>query len=64
MLHGWQPGTEFAVEDAGDGVLLKPLKPFPRTKLQDVIGCSGYRGPRKSLVDMQAAVAEGARKIK
>ena len=37
----WKPG---AVEAVKEGVLLRPLKPFPRTKLEDVSGFLKYKG--------------------
>ena len=45
-------------------MLLKPLKPFVPTKLEDVVGCAGYQGPRVTLEEMDAAVASEARKRK
>jgi AbrB family looped-hinge helix DNA binding protein len=60
-LHGWKPGLEFVVEAVADGVMLKPIKPFQETKIKDVVGCVGYEGPRKSLHDMEAAIAKGAK---
>ena len=60
-LHGWKPGLEFVVEDVGDGIKLKPIKPYKETKIDEVMGCVGYAGPRKSLHDMEAAIAKGAK---
>jgi AbrB family looped-hinge helix DNA binding protein len=60
--HGWEPGLEFVVEETDDGVKLKPIKPFKTTKIDDVLGCLKYKGPRKSLKDMETAIAKGARK--
>jgi AbrB family looped-hinge helix DNA binding protein len=60
-FHGWKPGLEFVVEAVGDGVMLKPIKPFQETEIKDVVGCVGYEGPRKSLKDMEAAIAKGAK---
>ena len=57
----WEPGTEFAVEEVGDGVLLKPVKAFKPMRLKDVIGCTGYSGPARSIKDMDDAVAKGAK---
>ncbi len=59
--HQWEPGTEFSVEDLGDSIALKPIRSFRRTKLRDVLGCVRYRGPRKSLKEMDDAIAKGAR---
>ena len=60
--HGWEPGLEFVVEDTGDGIKLKPIKPYKKTTIQEILGCVNYKGPRKSLKEMEAAIAEGARK--
>jgi len=57
--HKWQPGVEFLVEDTPDGVLLRPLKPFKPSRLEDVIGCAGYTGPAKTIEEMDAAIAAG-----
>jgi AbrB family looped-hinge helix DNA binding protein len=59
--RNWLPGTEFLVEEVEEGILLRPLKPFKPTTLEDVIGCTGYSGPVRSLEDMERAVAQGAK---
>lgn len=61
----WPPGTEFAVLETPEGVLLKPLaaaSPFAPTQLADVFRSARYAGPRKSLQDMDAAVMSEAAK--
>jgi len=60
-LHGWRAGLEFVIEDVGNGIKLKPMKPYEETKIEDVLGCVGYEGPKKSLKDMEAAIAKGAK---
>jgi AbrB family looped-hinge helix DNA binding protein len=60
--HGWEPGLEFIVEDTGDGIKLKPTAPYLETKAEELVGCIGYKGPKKSLKEMEAAIAKGARK--
>ena len=67
--HGWDAGTELTVEDRPDGVLIRAkqaksgLKP---TTLDEVVGMIKYRGPPKSLEDMErgieTALRERARK--
>ncbi len=57
----WKPGTEFSVEPTKEGVLLRPLRSFAPTQLRDVLGCAGYRGKRKSIVDMADAIQKGVR---
>lgn len=59
-LHHWSAGMEFVIEDTPDGVMLRPVKSFSPTRLRDVIGCTGYAGPARSLEDMEAAIVEGA----
>lgn len=55
----WQPGLEFIVVDTGDGILLKPKRPFPTTTLAEVAGCLKYEGEAKSIAEMETAVAQG-----
>ena len=52
----WPPGTELVVEDTPDGVLLKPKRMFPPTRSEDVFGSLQYKGPPKTLADMDAAI--------
>lgn len=60
--HGWQPGTELEVEDRGDRVVVSLPLEVPATSFDELVGCTGYRGPRRSLEEMEAAIAEGARR--
>jgi len=57
----WKSGMEFSVETTKEGVLLRPLRLFAPTRLQDVLGCAGYRGKRRSIVDMENAIQKGVR---
>lgn len=59
--RGWKAGLEFVIEDVGDGIKLRPIKPYKETTMKEVIGCIDYKGPRKSLQDMEAAIAKGAK---
>jgi AbrB family looped-hinge helix DNA binding protein len=59
--HHWQPGVEFSVEDTPAGILLRPLKPFTPTRLEDVSGSAGYSGPAKTIDEMDAAIAAGVK---
>ena len=54
--HNWDAGVEFAIEDTHNGILLRPLKPFPSTRLKDVYGCAAYRGQAKTVQDMEVAI--------
>jgi AbrB family looped-hinge helix DNA binding protein len=57
--HGWETGQELIVIDTGEGVLLKPKKPFAETTLNEVAGCLKYQGTPKSLDDMDDAIRQG-----
>lgn len=59
--HHWEPGVEFVVEDMADGVLLRPIKRFQQTRLEDVVGCTGYAGVARTIEDMDAAIAVGVK---
>lgn len=59
--HGWTAGTELIVEDHGSSVVLRRVEDLPATTLEDLIGCAGYEGPARSLDDMEAGIARGAR---
>jgi AbrB family looped-hinge helix DNA binding protein len=58
--HAWAPGTEFIVEETPDGVVLRPTKRFPETRLDDVAGSLSWRGRSKTTGQMRAAVAREA----
>jgi len=61
--HGWTAGVELVFEDlGGDRVVLRQWADIPETRLEDLVGCTGYKGPAKSLEEMEAGVAEGARR--
>lgn len=59
--HKWQPGTEFAIEEAADGLLLRPLRPFAPARLEDVVGCLPYKGRPKTLSQMRTAIDAGVK---
>lgn len=62
--HGWKPGTEFTVQETATGVLLLP-KPGTGTRTwKSIVGCVPYRGPRKSIREMDEGVAREARRHK
>jgi len=56
--HSWGPGTEFTVEERGDGILLRPAARFPETNLEEVAGCLGTGRKPKTLAQMEAAIAQ------
>ena len=54
--HHWTAGTDFTVEDTGDGVLLRPIKSGDATRLDDLIGSLRAEGPVRSIEEMDAAI--------
>ena len=50
---------EFSVEDTAEGVLLRPVRPMPETRVEDVAGLLRSKGRPKSLREMDEAVARG-----
>ena len=53
----WPAGTELIVEDTPEGVLLKAKPAFAPTRPKDVFGSLSYKGPAKSIADMEAGIA-------
>jgi AbrB family looped-hinge helix DNA binding protein len=62
----WKPGTEFVVQETSEGILLKPKNvPKPEGKTltwDDLIGIMPYKGPRRSIREMDEGVLREARK--
>ncbi|MCA9411984.1 MAG: AbrB/MazE/SpoVT family DNA-binding domain-containing protein [Candidatus Omnitrophica bacterium] len=61
--HNWKPGSRFSLEDTEQGLIVRPLTPYPGTQVDDLIGCVGYRGPEKSLSDMEKGIRKGAKEF-
>jgi AbrB family looped-hinge helix DNA binding protein len=59
--RGWEAGTTLEVEEVPDGVLLRSVARSPVASVEDLLGCTGYRGPRRSLADMEAAIRTEAK---
>ncbi|MFB2920448.1 AbrB/MazE/SpoVT family DNA-binding domain-containing protein [Aerosakkonema funiforme] len=57
--HRWEAGQELIAIDMGDGIILKPKKPFPETTLENVAGCLKYQGKAKSIDELEDAVRQG-----
>ncbi len=55
-MHHWAPGTDFAVEDTGDGILLRPVKTSQPTRLEDLIGSLRVNGSARSIQEMDSAI--------
>jgi AbrB family looped-hinge helix DNA binding protein len=56
ISRSWKPGTEFTIEESGDGVLLRPARAFPPTELDQVVGCLRYKGKPKTIAQMHSAI--------
>jgi len=54
--RAWGPGTEFTVEETGDGILLRPAGRFPAALLDEVAGCLRTGRRPKTPAQMRAAV--------
>jgi AbrB family looped-hinge helix DNA binding protein len=61
--YQWQDGQELIIINVGDGILLKPKKTFPETKLDDVAGCLNYQGEAKTIEEMEQAIAQGIEEL-
>ena len=55
----WQAGQELIFISLGDGILIQPKQPFPKTTLETVAGCLKYSGTAKSLTDFDDAIRQG-----
>ncbi len=62
----WKPGMEFVIQETNDGILVRPKKEPKRegktATWEDLIGIMPYKGPRKSIREMDEAVLREARK--
>lgn len=54
--RAWGPGTEFTVEETGDGILLRPAGRFPNVDLEEVAGCLRSKRKSKTLAQMRNAI--------
>lgn len=59
--YRWETGLEFVVIDTGEGILLKPNRPFEPTSLDEVAGSLPYTGQPKTLEEMESDLRRGIR---
>jgi AbrB family looped-hinge helix DNA binding protein len=57
----WRAGTEFIIEEYGEGILLKPKSQAVVQNWDELIGCVAYNGLRKIIREMNQAIAAEAR---
>jgi AbrB family looped-hinge helix DNA binding protein len=58
----WPAGTELIVEDTPEGVLLKAKPAFAPTRPAEVFGSLRYKGPAKSITEMEEGIAAEAKR--
>jgi AbrB family looped-hinge helix DNA binding protein len=58
---GLVAGTKFDVRSEHGVLVLRPLSPLRTTTLDEIVAVLKYDGPRKSLEEMDAGIAAGAR---
>jgi AbrB family looped-hinge helix DNA binding protein len=59
--HHWREGQELEIFESEDGLVVKEKRPFRKTDLREVAGCLPYNGKAKTLEEMDAAIAQGAK---
>lgn len=60
--RNWAPGMRLTVEGTIDGVLLKSMRAFPETSIDDVFGSMRHDGKALPLEEMEAAIAKEAKR--
>lgn len=58
----WRPGMTFDISAQGDGILVRPSRPFRQTSLDAAAGCLSWSGPPIAIEEMAAAIAKEARR--
>jgi len=61
QLH-WKAGTRLIVENTEAGVLLTRAPLFPKTDPDEAFGMLSYKGPPRSLEEMEQGVLEEAKR--
>jgi AbrB family looped-hinge helix DNA binding protein len=62
VSRGWGPGTEFTLEESGDGILLRPAARSPQWGFDDVAGCLRYSGKPKTLAEMREGIKQAVKR--
>lgn len=57
---GWREGTRLEIVSQAGGVVIRAVRAFPETKVEDLLGVLKYAGPPKTIEEMDAALAQGA----
>lgn len=59
--YRWETGLEFVVIDTGEGILLKPSRPFEPTSIEEVAGSLPTTGKAKTIEEMESDLRRGIR---
>jgi AbrB family looped-hinge helix DNA binding protein len=54
--HHWEAGTDFSVEDTGDGIILRPVRTGMPTRLADIVGSLRVKGSARTIEEMDSAI--------
>lgn len=60
---GWEAGKKLIVEQAREGVVLKPLPMFAPTTHSEVFGCLKFGGASKTVEEMNAGILVEAKRL-
>jgi AbrB family looped-hinge helix DNA binding protein len=58
--QGWEAGTVLEVVERGDAVLIRPVGTAPEARLEEIVGCTGYGGPGRTVEEMDEAIEREA----
>jgi AbrB family looped-hinge helix DNA binding protein len=60
--RAWAPGTEFTVEESGDGMLLRPAAKATEAQLDRLVGCLRSKRKPATDADMRTAVRKNVKR--
>ena len=61
LARKWSAGADIDVIDTPEGILLKAKSPPKRFSLDDLYGVANYKGPPKTLEDMEQGIDDAMR---
>jgi hypothetical protein len=62
-VRSQEHGQALVIINMGDGILLKPKKPFKETTLEQVAGCLKYEGKAKTIEEMNEAIEQEIKEL-
>lgn len=62
--YRWEAGLEFVVIDTGEGILLRPSRPFEPATLDEVAGSLPSSGKSRTVEEMAADLQRGIREAR